>query len=135
MDSILIGLSRQLILLGTINPLWRGTKPAPRLPELHYVLVAQLSELEFRKRMTGDSGIQQILRMGTYMPVAKLLKILGSRPALTLLQLCNQDIGAYVTSHLLQHAEDLDFTQNVLSETVRNLELYPLLIGVLSALP
>ena len=72
MDSILIGLSRQLISVGKINPLRRGTKPTPRLPELHYVPVAQLSELEFRKRMSGDSSILKILLMGTYMSVEDL---------------------------------------------------------------
>ena len=134
MDSILIGLSRQPILVGKLNPLRRGTKPAPRLPELHYVLVAQLSELEFRKRMTGDSSILKNLRMRTYISVAELLQILGSMPPLTLLQICSQDLDAYVASHLLQHAKDSDFTQNVLSATGRNPELYRVLTRVLSAL-
>ena len=50
------------------------------------LLVAQVGEMEFRKKMIeGDTSAIQGLHMGTQTTVAELLKILGKLPSTTVL--------------------------------------------------
>ena len=97
------------------------------------LLVAQVEELEFRKRMMeGDVKALLGLRMGSQTTVAALLKVLGKIPPLSLITLCNKECGAYMKEHLLQHNDDLDFVQDVLSSTGGHQELNQTLNGVLA---
>ena len=97
------------------------------------LLVAQVGDLEFRKRMmTGDINAIKGLHLGSQMTVAELLKTLGKLPPLSFISLCNKELGSFVRDHLLQHGEDLDFVQDVLSATGGNLELNPILNSVLA---
>lgn len=96
-------------------------------------MVAQVGEMEFRKRMIeGDTRAMQGLHMGTQTTVAEVLKVLGKLPPTTVLSLCNKPFGKYVKEHLLQHGDALDFVQDILTATGGNLELNPILNGVLA---
>ena len=70
--------------------------------------------------------------MGIWTTVAELLKIFAKIPPLSLLHLCNPDFGKYVTEHLLQHGDDLDFVQDILSAVGSSKELNPILNSVLA---
>ena len=59
--------------------------------------------------------------------MAELLKVFGKIPPLSLLYLCNSGFGKYLSEHLLQRADDLDFVQEVLSATARSKALNPVL--------
>ena len=97
------------------------------------LLVAQISALELRRKlMEGDNNLLQNLRMGTWTTVAELLKVFGKISPLSLLYICNPEIGKYVTEHLLQHGDDLDFVQDVLTATGVSKELNPILNSVLA---
>ena len=96
------------------------------------LLGAQVGELEFRKRMmTGDINAIKSLHLGSQMTAAELLKTLGKLPPLSLISLCNKELGIFVRDHLLQHGDDLDFVRDVLSATGGNMELNPMLNGAL----
>ena len=89
--------------------------------------MAQVSELEFRKKLLeGDNNLVQNLHLGTWTTVGELLKVFGKIPPLSLLYICNPEIGKYVTEHLLQHGNDLDFVQDVLTATGSSRELNPI---------
>ena len=64
--------------------------------------------------------------------MAELLKVLGKIPPLSLLSICNPVFGKYATEHLLQHSDDLDFVQDVLTATGASKELNPILHSVLA---
>ena len=97
------------------------------------LLVAQLGALELRKWvMTGDSQILPRIRLGTQMSVAEFLNLLGQAPPVAVLQLCYGTKGCNLPDLLLQHADDLDFVQDVLSASGNALELNPMLNGVVA---
>ena len=97
------------------------------------LLVAQLTSLEFRKKvLEGDNGLVQNLHMGTWTTVAELLKVFGKIPPLSLLYLCNPEFGKYLSEHMLQHADDLDFVQDILSATAVSTALNPILNSVIA---
>ena len=97
------------------------------------LLVAQLTSLEFRKKLLeGDNNLVQNLHMGTWTTVAELLKVFGKIPPLSLLCLCNPEFGKYVSEHILQHADDLDFVQDILSATAVSTALNPILNSVIA---
>ena len=97
------------------------------------LLVAQLRALEFRNKLIqGGSKILRSLRLGTMGTMAELLKNLSRAPALSVLQLCFGDRNADFADQLLQHADNLDFVQDVLSATGNSAELNPILNGVLA---
>ena len=97
------------------------------------LLVAQLSEMEFRKKLLeGDITPLQNLRMGTYTTVAEVIKDFSKIPPLSLLQIFNPEIAKYVTEHLLQHSNDLDFVQDVLKAAGASKELNPILSSVVA---
>ena len=58
---------------------------------------------------------------------------MGKLPPLAMIQLCNRQLGDWLKDHLLQHGDDLDFVQDVLTATDGNPELNPILNGVLDA--
>ena len=60
------------------------------------------------------------------------MKVFGKIPPLSLLHICNPKIAKYVTEHLLQHGDDLDFVQYVLKATGASKELNPLLNSVVA---
>ena len=63
------------------------------------LLVAQLSELEFRRRMlNGNADALRNIRLGTQLTAGEFLKILGTLPPLALLRLCNRDFGDYAAT-------------------------------------
>ena len=97
------------------------------------LLVGQLGALEFRKRMIqGDSGVLNSLRLGTQCTVAEVLKQLGQAPPLSLLQLCYNNRRFNFAEHMLQHADDLDFLQDVLTAKGNSSKINPILNGVLA---
>ena len=97
------------------------------------LLVAQVGEMEFRRRMMeGDKTALSGLHWGTQTTVAEVMKTLGKIPPLDVLHLCNRKLGDYVKDHLLQHGDDLDFVQDVLSATGGCSTLNPVLNGVLA---
>ena len=89
--------------------------------------------MEFRRRMMeGDKTALSGLHWGTQTTVAEVMKTLGKIPPLDVLHLCNRKLGDYVKDHLLQHGDDLDFVQDVLSATGGCSTLNPVLNGVLA---
>ena len=97
------------------------------------LLVAQVGAVDFRKKLLqGDQNATQGLRLGDTITVAKMLKILGRLPPISILQLCNPQVAAWTKEHLLQHANDLDYVQDVLTATGDNTALNPTLNGVLA---
>ena len=97
------------------------------------LMVAQLGALEFRKRMLkGDAGILSSLRMGDTMTISQVLKKLGALPPLTLLKLCNKELGDFVMDSLIQHSDDLDFVQDVLNTTASHSSLTPTMHAVIA---
>ena len=60
------------------------------------------------------------------------MKVFSKIPPLSLLHICNPEIAKYVTEHLLQHGNDLDFVQDVLKATGSSDELNPILNSVLA---
>ena len=67
------------------------------------------------------------------MTVAQVLKQLSTAPPMAILKLCNRGAGDAVMESMLQHAEDLDFTQDVLTTVANRSELNPSLHAILSA--
>ena len=97
------------------------------------LLVAQLGALEFREKMLdGDNTILKSLRLGTQSTVGEVIKNLGRASPLAVLQLCfgcqEYDFG----ENLLQHADDLDFTQDALTAIGESHALNPVLNKVLA---
>ena len=64
--------------------------------------------------------------------MAELLKVFERVPPLSLLRICNPDFAKYATEQLLQHSDDLDFVQDILSAAGDSKELNPLLNSVLA---
>ena len=96
-------------------------------------LVAQLGALEFRKWLiTGDAQVIPSIRLGQQMFAAELLKQMGQASPIAVLQLCfGTEKKFNVLESMLQHANDLHFTQDVLSAAGDALEVNPTLNGVL----
>ena len=67
------------------------------------------------------------------MTIAQVLKQLSMAPPMAILKLCNRETGDAVMESMLQHAEDLDFTQDVLTAVGNRTELNPALHAVLTA--
>ena len=82
--------------------------------------------------MEGDNNALQGFHFGTQTTVAEVVKRLGKFPPLSLISLCNKPLGEYIKEHLLQHGDALDFVQDILTATGGNLELNPILNGVLA---
>ena len=82
--------------------------------------------------MEGDDKLVKSLRLGTWTTVGELLNVFGKIPPLTLLNICNPEFGKYMSNHLLQHSDDLDFVQDVLKATGGSRELNPILNSVLA---
>ena len=82
--------------------------------------------------MKGDAHILPSLRLGQQMPLAEFIKQLGRAPPMAVLKLCF-GIGQYnFLESMLQHADDLDFVQDVLCASGDSLEVNPILNGVLA---
>ena len=97
------------------------------------LLVAQLGALELRKWMLkGDSEVLRNLRLGTHLSAAELLKKLGQAPPLAVLRLCYDQKHYDCSEQMLQHADDLDFVQDILSATGNSPQLNPVLNAVLA---
>jgi hypothetical protein len=97
------------------------------------LMVAQKGAQTLRKKMIeGDSQILQNLQMDTPTTLAQVLDQLKAVPPLAILNLCNKEIGAFVTENLLQHSEDLDYVQDVLNVVGSYSELTPTLHAVLA---
>ena len=80
--------------------------------------MAQLGALELRKRLLqGDPKALQDLRLGSQITVMEMLKIMAKLPPISALQLCNKQFGDWITEHVLQNGDDLDFVQEVVSAT------------------
>ena len=82
--------------------------------------------------MKGNSECLRSLRLGTQMPVAETIKVLGKAPPLAVLKLCYGSKDFDFTEHMLQQADNLDFVQDTLSSTCSSLQLNPILNGVLA---
>ena len=82
--------------------------------------------------LTGDPQALSQMRLGTQMSTAELLKQLGRAPPVAVLQLCYGIDKYNLPESLLQHADDLDFTQDTLTATGESMELNPILNGVLA---
>ena len=96
------------------------------------LMVAQLGALEFGKRMLkGDERMLSTIRLEEKMTVSQVLKKLEALPPLTVLKLCNMELGEFVFDSLLQHLDDLDFVQDVL-DTVAHPALTPTMHAVLA---
>ena len=90
------------------------------------LLVAQVGLLDLRKKMMeGDVDALQNLRLNSVIPVSETIRILGQAPPIAILKLCNRATGEIISSKLIQHLDDLDFVQDVLSVTANHQELNP----------
>ena len=97
------------------------------------LLVAQVGAYELRtKMMVGYINALRGLRIGTTMTVAQLLKQLGSAPPMAVLKLCNKATGDFVMENMVQHSQDLDYTQDVLTAVGNHTELNPTMHAVIS---
>ena len=97
------------------------------------LMMAQQGALDLRKRMIeGDSSILSGLRLEDKMTVAQVLSKLKAVPPLTILKLCNKEVGDFVMDNLLQHSDDLDFVQDVLDLVGLHSALTPTLHTVLA---
>ena len=97
------------------------------------LLVAQLGALEFRNwLMKGDNQVIPNVRLGQQMTAAEFFKRMSKAPPMALLQLCYGTDGYNFVDSMLQHADDLDFVQDVLCAVGDSLELNPILNGVLA---
>ena len=97
--------------------------------------MAQLGAMEFRDKMIkGDGTILGSLSLGTQTTVADLLKKFCRAPPLALLELCYGRKEFNFVESLLQHADDLDFTQDTLSAVGASPMINPILNGVLAGL-
>ena len=80
------------------------------------LMVAQMGAQKLRKRMLeGDSQVLPNLQLNTPTTLQKVLEKLRKAPPLDILKLCNKEMGAFVMENLVQHSEDLDYTQDVLN--------------------
>ena len=65
------------------------------------LMMAQLGAQDLRKRMLeGDSSILSGLRLEDKMTVGQVLSKLKAVPPLTILKLCNKEVGDFVTENL-----------------------------------
>ena len=64
--------------------------------------------------------------------MAELIKVFEKIPHLSLLHICNPEFVKYLSNLLLQHSDDLDFVQDVLTATGKSRELNPILNSVLA---
>ena len=97
------------------------------------LLVSQLGAMEFRDRMIkGDATVLKTLRLGTQTTVAETLKKLGQAPPVAVLELCYGRKQFDFVASMLQHADDLDFVQDVLSATGSSNKINPILNGVIA---
>ena len=64
--------------------------------------------------------------------MADLIKVFEKIPPVSLLHICKPEFAKYLSDHLLQHSDDLDFVQDVLTATGRSRELNPILNSVLA---
>ena len=98
------------------------------------LLVAQLGAMEFRNRLVkGDDSALANLRLGTRVTVAGIVQTFSQVPPLTLLQLCYGHAEFDFPSHLLQHADDLDFVQDTATAVASSAKLNPVLNAVLAS--
>ena len=84
--------------------------------------------------MEGDVDALQNLRLNSVIPVSETIRILGQAPPIAILKLCNRATGEIILSKLIQHLDDLDFVQDVLSVTANHQELNPAMHGVIAGL-
>ena len=77
--------------------------------------------------MEGDHQVLSHMKLGSQVTVAEFLKEMSRAPPLAILQLCHGNKGYYISEHLLQHADDLDFVQDTLITSWSSLELNPIL--------
>ena len=82
--------------------------------------------------LKGDSEILRSIRLGTRLSAAELLKKLSQAPPLAVLRLCYDQKNYDFSEQLLQHADDLDYVQDILTTTGNSLQLNPMLNGVLA---
>jgi hypothetical protein len=83
--------------------------------------------------MKGDPSILSKLQLEERTTVAEVLDKLKAVPPLAILKLCNKEVGDLVKESLLQHADDLDFVQDVLDLVGSHSALTPTLHAVLAA--
>ena len=79
-------------------------------------------------------GVLHTLRLNSVMPVSETIRMLGQAPPLAILKLCNRATGEEISSKLVQHLDDLDFVQDVLSVNANHQELNPTMHGVIEGL-
>ena len=97
------------------------------------LLLAQLGALEYRKKMMmGDSDVLQNIRLGTRLSAAEFIKRLSRAAPLAVLRLFHGHLKYDFSDQMLQHAEDLDFVQDVLTASGNTIQLNPILNGVLA---
>ena len=97
------------------------------------LMMAQQGALDLRKIMLeGDTSILSELKLEERTTVAEVLDKLKSVPPLAILKLCNKEVGDLVKESLLQHADDLDFVQDVLDLVGSHSALTPTLHAVLA---
>ena len=98
------------------------------------LMVAQLGALELRTTMiTGNLDILSTLRLTSPSTLGELFAQLRSAPPLAVLKLCNKEAADYIMQNMLQHSEDLDYVQDVLTCVGNQKELNPSKLAVLEA--
>ena len=98
------------------------------------LLVAQIGAQELRNlMMDGEPAVLQKMRLSSWGTAAQFLKALGKASPMDILRLCNKEKGLAIGELFLQHAEDLDFVQNVLNATAYYEGLNPVLNAILDA--
>ena len=96
------------------------------------LMVAQLGALEFNKKMmTGNVDILRKLHLSAHSTVGELLQQLADVPPIALLKLFNKDVGDFIMNNMIQHSEDLDYVQDVLTTVGNHEQLNPSKFAVL----
>ena len=97
------------------------------------LMVAQMGAQKLRRKMLeGDPGVLRNLQLNTPTTLAQVLEKFRKAPPLDILKLCNKEMGAFILENLVQHSDDLDYTQDVLNATGSYSELTPTLHAVLA---
>ena len=98
------------------------------------LMVAQLGAQELRKKMiTGNLDILKTLRLSSHSTLGQLFSQLASAPPLSILALCNKEAADSIMRNMLQHSQDLDYVQDVLTTVGSHTQLNPSKFAVLEA--
>jgi hypothetical protein len=95
------------------------------------LMVAQLGAQDLKRKMvTGKTDILRSLRLGAPSTVGQVLMQLRDAPPLAILKLCNKEAGTFIANTMVQHLQDLNYVQDVLTCVGSHAELKPSILAI-----